>query len=224
VAAGGSVRRSQSSSSTRTSAAINASDVRLAPPTTANPACGAARRVVVVARSAKAKGEDLRVPIRRGGTRAGVPSYAACVSLSPVPCPDGAQQETSAFDVQADPGGGRRSSDVVVSTASRRVRTLLKVLDGDDEHAKIVYAAGLRPSSRPGAGAAVDVDGVGASAALPWPEPRRGGQARGAHRRRDRRTPDSRGHCASPAQTGPETPLRTWVISRRAHCSAFAHA
>jgi hypothetical protein len=72
------------------------------------------------------------------------------VPLSPLPRPDGAEQEASPADVQADSGGGPS-----VNGRHRHHRFparphALKVLYGHDEHAKIVYAAevaGLRPSS-----------------------------------------------------------------------------
>jgi hypothetical protein len=72
------------------------------------------------------------------------------VALSPVPCPDGAEQEASPSDAQADLA--ERES---VTGRHRHHRFparphALKVLYGDDEHAKILCAAeiaGLRPSS-----------------------------------------------------------------------------
>ncbi len=70
--------------------------------------------------------------------------------LSPVPCPDGAEHEASQSHDGADPGGGPS-----VTGRHRRHRYparphALKVLYGDEEHAKIVHAAeiaDLRPSS-----------------------------------------------------------------------------
>jgi hypothetical protein len=69
---------------------------------------------------------------------------------SPVPCPDGVQPEASHFHDDADQGGGPS-----VTGRHRRHRSparphALKVLYGDEEHAKIVHAAeiaDLRPSS-----------------------------------------------------------------------------